>query len=93
MADGGLQVSAHQDGPIRLAVDFTCAPGDVLAIFGPSGSGKTTILRTIAGLHTPREGRIRVDGKSGSTPRTASTCRHTTVPSGSCSRSTRSSRT
>jgi molybdate transport system ATP-binding protein len=60
----GLQVSARQEGPIRLAVDFTCAPGDVLAIFGPSGSGKTTILRTIAGLHTPRDGRIRVDGEA-----------------------------
>jgi molybdate transport system ATP-binding protein len=64
VADGGLQVSARQDGPIRLAVDFTCAPGDVLAIFGPSGSGKTTVLRTIAGLHTPREGRVRVGGET-----------------------------
>ena len=62
VAEGGLQDSAHQDGPIRLAVDFTCAPGDVLAIFGPSGSGKTTILRTIAGLHAPRKGRIHVGG-------------------------------
>ncbi len=30
----------------------------VTALFGPSGSGKSTFLRLIAGLETPREGRI-----------------------------------
>jgi molybdate transport system ATP-binding protein len=45
--------------PIPLDVDFSCGPGEVLAIFGPSGSGKTTILRSIAGLHRPADGVIR----------------------------------
>jgi molybdate transport system ATP-binding protein len=58
MADGTLVVSLRQAAPIPLDVAFTCAPGDVLAIFGPSGSGKTTILRSIAGLHEPREARV-----------------------------------
>jgi molybdate transport system ATP-binding protein len=40
-------------------VEFTCDPGDILAIFGPSGSGKTTILRSIAGLYSPAQASIR----------------------------------
>ena len=53
MADRRLSVSLRQQAPIPLALEFTCHPGDVLAIFGPSGSGKTTILRSIAGLYRP----------------------------------------
>jgi molybdate transport system ATP-binding protein len=33
-----------------------------LALFGPSGSGKTSALETVAGLRTPRRGRIAVNG-------------------------------
>ncbi len=62
MADHGLEVTLRQAGPIPLDVAFTCERGDVLAIFGPSGSGKTTILRSIAGLYTPSEARVRVGG-------------------------------
>ncbi len=60
VADRALSVSIAQDAPVPLDVTFTCSPGDVLGIYGPSGSGKTTILRTIAGLHTPRQGRITI---------------------------------
>lgn len=59
MASQRLEVSLGQTVPIPLDVDFTCGPGDVLAIFGPSGSGKTTILRSIAGLHRPARGVVR----------------------------------
>lgn len=62
MADQGLEVVLRQAGPIRLDVSFACARGEVLAIFGPSGSGKTTILRSIAGLYTPIEARVRIGG-------------------------------
>jgi molybdate transport system ATP-binding protein len=58
----GLSVDVRQDTPIPLDVSFTCGPDDVLAIYGPSGSGKTTLLRCIAGLHTPRHGRIACNG-------------------------------
>jgi molybdate transport system ATP-binding protein len=54
-----LSVALRQDGPIPLDVEFSCDPGDVLAIFGPSGSGKTTILRAIAGLARPGYGRVQ----------------------------------
>ncbi len=34
-----------------------------VTLLGPSGCGKTTILRMIAGLETPSEGTITIDGK------------------------------
>lgn len=37
-------------------------PGGLTVLFGPSGSGKTRLLRLIAGLDTPIEGRITLDG-------------------------------
>jgi molybdate transport system ATP-binding protein len=57
--DRRLEVRLRQDGPIPLDVEFSCDPGQVLAIFGPSGSGKTTILRAIAGLARPAQGRVQ----------------------------------
>ena len=59
MPDRTLRVRLRQSSPVPLDVDFTCAPGDVLGIFGPSGAGKTTILRSIAGLYTPREALVQ----------------------------------
>ncbi len=37
--------------------------GEFLAIMGSSGCGKTTTLRMLAGLDTPSEGEIRLNGK------------------------------
>jgi molybdenum ABC transporter ATP-binding protein len=43
---------------LTLEVDRT------VALVGPSGAGKSTILRTVAGLVRPREGRIAVGGET-----------------------------
>jgi molybdate transport system ATP-binding protein len=48
--------------PFRLDVEFA-APSGVSILFGPSGSGKTTCLRAVAGIVTPDEGRISLDGR------------------------------
>jgi putative ABC transport system ATP-binding protein len=43
-------------------LDLSIPGGCVAAITGPSGSGKSTLLGLIAGLDSPSEGRIVVDG-------------------------------
>jgi sulfate/thiosulfate transport system ATP-binding protein len=37
--------------------------GRLTALLGPSGGGKSTLLRIIAGLETPDEGRVYIDGR------------------------------
>ena len=61
--DPSLEVRfRHQLGTLTLNVDFTTtAPWSVL--FGASGSGKSTILRAVAGLFRPDEGRIVIAGQ------------------------------
>jgi iron(III) transport system ATP-binding protein len=41
-------------------VDLRVEAGSMLALLGPSGCGKTTLLRVIAGLERPDNGRIHV---------------------------------
>ncbi|NSA03342.1 ABC-type Fe3+/spermidine/putrescine transport system ATPase subunit [Clostridium beijerinckii] len=43
-------------------VSFRIEQGKLIGLLGPSGSGKTTILRMIAGLETPDEGDIIING-------------------------------
>ncbi len=43
-------------------VDFTLAPGEVVALVGQSGSGKTTVSRIVLGLEEPTSGEIWLDG-------------------------------
>ncbi|HYB10987.1 MAG TPA: ABC transporter ATP-binding protein [Alphaproteobacteria bacterium] len=52
-------------GPLVAVEDVTFAvsQGEHVTLLGPSGCGKTTTLRTIAGLETPKSGRIVIDGK------------------------------
>lgn len=53
-------------GDSFTAVDnlsITIEDGDFITLLGPSGCGKTTTLRQIAGLETPSEGEILIDGK------------------------------
>lgn len=59
---GGVTVQLRQGAPIPLDVSFDCHRGELLALVGPSGSGKSTVLRCIAGLNTPAEGRVACDG-------------------------------
>jgi molybdate transport system ATP-binding protein len=53
---GGPTVSARAAWPLEGA--------PVTVLFGPSGSGKTTVLRALAGLDRPDEGRITFGGET-----------------------------
>jgi molybdate transport system ATP-binding protein len=50
-----------QQGEFTLAFNVR-VDARALALFGPSGSGKTSALEAVAGLRTPRHGRIVVNG-------------------------------
>ena len=44
---------------IRASLRYAIEASTVLILFGPSGSGKTTVLRSVAGLEWPEDGRIQ----------------------------------
>jgi heme exporter protein A len=44
------------------SLDFEVSPGEALAVTGPNGSGKTSLLRLIAGLLSPSDGSIGLEG-------------------------------
>lgn len=43
-------------------LDLDIHRGELIALLGPSGCGKTTTMRAIAGLMSPRSGKIVIDG-------------------------------
>ncbi|MCB0252090.1 MAG: ATP-binding cassette domain-containing protein, partial [Anaerolineae bacterium] len=57
----------YGDGPDTVKavkdVSFEINSGEFVALVGPSGSGKTTMLAMLAGLLSPTDGRIFIDGK------------------------------
>jgi ABC-2 type transport system ATP-binding protein len=44
-------------------VDFTAAPGEVVALLGPNGAGKTTTIEILEGFRLPSAGHVRVLGE------------------------------
>ena len=44
-------------------VSFHVDEGEVIALIGANGAGKTTILHTVSGLLTPKEGSITFEGQ------------------------------
>jgi NitT/TauT family transport system ATP-binding protein len=60
----GMVFNADSANPVRALGDisFGLRPREVLAIVGPSGCGKTTLFNIIAGLISPSQGSVSVNG-------------------------------
>ena len=52
-----------QLGKFRLEVAFEAPAGEVMGLLGASGCGKSMTLKCVAGIETPDEGRIVLDGR------------------------------
>jgi peptide/nickel transport system ATP-binding protein len=52
----------RRKNPVLHGIELSLPAGDAVAVVGASGAGKTTLARAVAGLHTPVEGRVALDG-------------------------------
>ena len=48
---------------VHDTVDLAIHQGEILGLIGGSGSGKTVLVRSILGLHRPKEGQILYEGQ------------------------------
>lgn len=56
----GVRKTFSKDSIALDGVDLDIGAGELLVLLGPSGCGKTTMLRSVAGLESPNEGRITI---------------------------------
>ncbi|MED1782774.1 ABC transporter ATP-binding protein [Brevibacillus fortis] len=54
---------ASGNGSVIRDFSLQMKQGEVVGLLGNSGCGKSTLLRLIAGLESPKSGRIQIDGK------------------------------
>jgi branched-chain amino acid transport system ATP-binding protein len=54
----------YGDAQALDGVSLAAEEGELIAIVGANGAGKTSLIRTIAGMLTPRAGRIRFRGEN-----------------------------
>jgi ABC-type multidrug transport system ATPase subunit/ABC-type multidrug transport system permease subunit len=78
--DGAAFVARSEQGALRLDAErvamrvgdkeilkettLSIEPGQLVAFIGESGSGKTTLLKALAGVTTPSDGSVTVNGES-----------------------------
>ncbi|ARU26145.1 type I secretion system permease/ATPase [Cellvibrio sp. PSBB006] len=52
----------HDERDVLRSVSFKINPGEHVAILGRNGSGKTTLEKLVAGLYSPTQGAVLIDG-------------------------------
>ncbi len=52
----------HDERDVLRNVSFKINPGEHVAILGRNGSGKTTLEKLVAGLYSPTQGAVLIDG-------------------------------
>jgi putative ABC transport system ATP-binding protein len=57
-----IETGTHRVDILR-GIEFEIQPGEFVAIMGASGSGKSTLLGLLAGLDSPTQGTIELDGE------------------------------
>jgi iron(III) transport system ATP-binding protein len=62
LAISGLHAS-HGRTPVLFGVDLRMPDHGLACVVGPSGCGKTTLLRVVAGFHSPSAGRVELGGR------------------------------
>jgi iron complex transport system ATP-binding protein len=55
--------AAYDRQEVLHRLSIAVQPGQALGIIGPNGAGKTTFLNSLAGLLTPKEGVVLVNGR------------------------------
>ncbi len=55
--------SFYGDSHILHGVDFMLAPGEAVGLMGRNGMGKSTLLKSLVGVVTPRQGDVSVFGR------------------------------
>jgi len=55
--------AAYGEIEVIHGLDLSLAPGSILALLGSNGAGKSTLCAVAAGLLTPSEGRVILDGE------------------------------
>lgn len=48
-------------------LNFTIAPGELVAFLGPNGAGKSTTIKTLCGIVSPSSGQAKILGKTAGT--------------------------
>ncbi|AZO36437.1 MAG: ATP-binding cassette domain-containing protein [Mesorhizobium sp.] len=56
-------VKRYKSQTVLDDLSLTIADGETLVLFGPSGAGKTVLLRVVAGVIDPDEGKILIGGE------------------------------
>lgn len=56
---------SYSNGSFALAdLNLALPRGNIIGLLGPNGSGKTTLIKLAAGLLTPTQGEILIDGQA-----------------------------